>query len=436
MRYIINFFSKLGIDSISKLLSLITLPIITRSLGPDGYGQFVYLTIVLSYFGFFVDFGYINYGTNEIFNRKSSNEVVNNIVALRLITALISILLIFIAGYFLFPDSFYVLLLIYSASFFFQAFSIKYYYLAHQRLYYNSLSELISQVIFVISILIIFIYSATIQTLVLLTLLQTLISSFMLVIPYYRKYKFKFNFSFKENFFIFKNSSKLGFSAKFEGLTVSFIPFLLGVFISEEAVGIFGVPLKIFLALLAIVQGISMTLMPDIFKNFKRDIKSQKSRIALFFYFFLTTGLILAVIIYFGSEMIVTLFFGNKFIESISILKTFSITIILWSVLMFLGLIIIALNRYTYYLYLTASSAILSVSLSIVLINLFGLTGAGFVLPLTAFGSIIIAFYLLSGSFKKMDYSFSKMFSFSNAYAELKSSVFQRLVSNRKNDRN
>ncbi|MBL7127353.1 MAG: oligosaccharide flippase family protein [Ignavibacteria bacterium] len=436
MRYIINFFSKLGIDSISKLLSLITLPIITRSLGPDGYGQFVYLTIVLSYFGFFVDFGYINYGTNEIFNRKSSSEVVNNIVALRLITALISILFIFVAGYFLFPDSFYVLLLIYSASFFFQAFSIKYYYLAHQRLYYNSLSELVSQVIFVISILIIFIYSATIQTLVLLTLLQTLISSLMLVIPYYRKYKFKFNFSLKENLIIFKNSSKLGFAAKFEGLTVSFIPFLLGLLVSEEAVGIFGVPLKIFLALLAVVQGISMTLMPDIFKNFKSDIKLQKSRIGLFFYSFLTTGIVLAFIIYFGSDIIVSLFFGTKFIESVSILKIFSITIILWSVLMFLGLIIIALNRYTYYLYLTASSAILSVSLSIVLINLFGLTGAGFVLPLTAFGSIVLAFYFLSGSFKNIDYSFSKMFSFSNAFAELKSLVFQRSVSKQKSDRN
>lgn len=436
MRYIINFFSKLGVDTISKLLSLITLPIITRSLGPDGYGQFVYLTIVLSYFGFFVDFRYINYGTNEIFNKRKPNDVVNSIVSLLLITALISILFIFIAGYFLFADSFYVLLLIYSASFFFQVFSIKYYYLAHQRLYYNSFSELVSQVFFVISILIIFLYSASVLTLVFLTLLQSLISSLMLVIPYYRKYKFKFNFSLKDNLLIFKNSSKLGFSSKFEGITVSFIPFLIGVLISDEAVGIFGVPLKIFLALLAVVQGISMTLMPDIFKNFKGDLKLYKSRIGLFFYFFLTTGLILAVFIYFGSDMIVSLFFGNKFIESVSILKTFSITIILWSVLMYLGLIIIAMNKYSYYLYLTASSAILSVVLSLVLIHLFELTGAAFVLPLTAFGSIVLALYFLSGSFKNMDYSFSKMFSVSNAFAELKRSMFQKPVSNHENDRN
>ncbi len=417
-------------------MSLIALPIITRSLGPDGYGKFVYLTIVLSYFGFFVDFGYINYGTNEIFKRKSSNEVVNSIVALRLITALISIVLIFIAGYFLFDESFYVLLLIYSASFFFQAFSIKYYFLAHQRLYYNSLSELVGQVIFVISIFIIFIYSASVFTLVLLTLLQTLISSLMLIIPYYKKYKFKFNFSLKENLLIFKNSSKLGFAAKFEGLTVSFIPFLLGILISEQAVGIFGVPLRIFLALLAVVQGISMTLMPDIFKNFKYDIKFYMNRIGLFFYIFFIAGLILAFFIYFGSEIIVSLFFGNEFSESISILKTFSITIILWSVLMFLGLIIIAMNRYTHYLYLTACSAILSVVFSLVLINLFGLTGAGFVLPLTAFGSIVLAFYLLSGSFNNLDYSFYKMFSLSNAIAELKNSVLQKSISKHENDRN
>ena len=430
MRYIINFFSKLGVDTISRLLSLVTLPIITRGLGIDGYGQFVYLTVVLSYFGFFVDFGYINYGTNEIFNRKSPSEVVNKIITLRLITTLFSIILIVVVGGLIFAESFYVLLIIFSVNFFFQTFSIKYYYLAENKLYYNSFSELIGQVIFVVSVLVIFIYSANVLTLILLTLFQTFISSMILIIPYYKKHKFKFNFNIRENLLIFKNSSKLGFSAKFEGITVSFIPFLLGILISDEAVGIFGVPLKIFMALLAVVQGISMTLMPDIFKNFKSDFNLNKSKLGVFFYIFLFTGVILAVIIFFGSEKIILFFFGKTFIESVGILKTFSITIILWPILMFLGLIIIALNKYTFYLYVTASSAVLSVLLSIVMINLFGLIGAEFVLPITAFGSIGLALYLLSGVFKNLDYSFAELFSLSNAYMEFKSSVLKKSISN------
>jgi len=430
LRYIINFFSKLGVDTISRLLSLVTLPIITKGLGPDGYGQFVYLTVVLSYFGFFVDFGYINYGTNEIFNRKSPSEVVNKIITLRLITTLFSIILIVVVGGFIFAESFYVLLIIFSVNFFFQTFSIKYYYLAENKLYYNSFSELIGQVIFVVSVLVIFIYSANVLTLILLTLLQTFISSMLLIIPYYKKHKFKFNFNIRENLSIFKNSSKLGFSAKFEGITVSFIPFLLGILISDEAVGVFGVPLKIFMALLAVVQGISMTLMPDIFKNFKSDFNLNKSKLGVFFYIFLFTGVILAVIIFFGSEKIILFFFGKTFIESVGILKTFSITIILWPILMFFGLVIIALNKYTFYLYVTASSAVLSVLLSIVMINLFGLAGAEFVLPITALGSIVLAFYLLSGVFKNLDYSFANLFSLSNAYTEFKSSVLKKSVDN------
>jgi len=430
LRYFINFFSKLGVDTISRLLSLVTLPIITRGLGPDGYGQFVYLTVVLSYFGFFVDFGYINYGTNEIFNRKNPSEVVNKIITLRLITTLFSIILIVVVGGLIFAESFYVLLIIFSVNFFFQTFSIKYYYLAENKLYYNSFSELAGQVIFVVSVLVIFIFSANVFTLVLLTVLQTLITSLILVIPFYRKHKFKFIFDIKENILIFKNSSKLGFASKFEGITVSIIPFLLGVLLSQEAVGIFGVPLKIFMALLAVVQGVSLTLMPDIFKNFKNDFSLNKSKLGVFFYIFLFTGIILAAILYFGSEKIILFFLGRTFIESVGILKTFSITIILWPILMFLGLVIIALNKYTFYLYVTASSAVLSVLLSIVMINLFGLAGVEFVLPITAFGSIVLALYLLSVLFKEVDYSFSKLFSFRNAYMEFKSSVLKKSGSN------
>jgi O-antigen/teichoic acid export membrane protein len=250
----------------------------------------------------------------------------------------------------------------------------------------------------------------------------------MLIVPFYKKHKFSLNFNLKENFSIFKSSSKLGFSAKFEGITISFIPFLLGIIISDEAVGIFGIPLKIFMALLAVVQGVSMTLMPDIFKNFKKDLNVNKTKIGLFFYIFLLTGIILAVFIFFGSEKLILFFFGESFIESVGIMKTFSITIILWPILMFLGLMIIALNRYTIYLYLTAGSAIISVLLSVVLINLFGLDGAEFVLPLTALGSIILGLIFLSSIFKNLDISFTQLFSVSNAYSELKNSFAKKNV--------
>lgn len=57
MKLIINFISKIGVDSVSRLIGFLTLPIITRALGPEGYGLYSYLFVILSYFGFFVDFG-------------------------------------------------------------------------------------------------------------------------------------------------------------------------------------------------------------------------------------------------------------------------------------------------------------------------------------------------------------------------------------------
>ena len=112
MRLIINFFSKLGVDSFSRLIGFITLPVITRALGPEGYGQFSYLFVILSYFGFFIDFGYLNYGTNKLCDKENSSQVVGNIISLQLLTLILSFFTLVIIAYFFLDFSKYILLII------------------------------------------------------------------------------------------------------------------------------------------------------------------------------------------------------------------------------------------------------------------------------------------------------------------------------------
>lgn len=178
MKLIINFLSKLGVDSVSRIIGFVTLPVITRALGPEGYGLYSYLIVILSYFGFFLDFGYLNYGTNKLCEKIDSRIVIGKIISLQLLTVMFSYLVLIIAGYLIFDFNKYILLLIFSFSFIAQIFSIRYYYLACNKLYYNSISELAGQLVYVGAIFFIFIKFPSVLTLIILSVIQTVVTSY------------------------------------------------------------------------------------------------------------------------------------------------------------------------------------------------------------------------------------------------------------------
>ncbi|MBL0109183.1 MAG: oligosaccharide flippase family protein [Ignavibacteria bacterium] len=195
MKLVINFISKLGVDSVSKLIGFITLPLITRALGPDGYGKFTYLFVILSYFGFFIDFGYLSYGTNKLCEKTDSRVVIGKIISLQLLTAIFSYIILIIVAYFFLETGKYILLLFFSSIFISQIFSIRYYYLAGNKLYYNSISELAGQLIYAALIFTVFINHQSVFTLIIVSLVQAYVTAIFLFLPYIRKNKIKLNLS-------------------------------------------------------------------------------------------------------------------------------------------------------------------------------------------------------------------------------------------------
>ena len=423
MRLIINFFSKLGVDSFSRLIGFITLPVITRALGPEGYGQFSYLFVILSYFGFFIDFGYLNYGTNKLCDKENSSKVVGNIISLQLLTLIISFFTLVIIAYFFLDFSKYILLIIFSSTFISQIFSIRYYYLANNKLYYNSLSELCGQIVYASLIFLIFINYPSVFTLVILTVIQTFVTAFFLFIPVIRKISIMINLSFKNNFNTLKEAYKLGLASKAEAITVSFIILSIGFFLNEESVGLYNASYKIYLILLTVIQGVSYTLMPVLLKNIKSPEKDNFRYISLIFYTYLGIGLILFLTTFIFSSEIINIIFGEKFIKSISILRSFSITILLWPIVMFCGLMILAFNKFNYILATTFSSAVFSVIFSLIFIHLFNINGAGYVLPVVALCTIGVSLYYLNLIGKSQNFSIVKIFSINNAFLDFKNII-------------
>jgi O-antigen/teichoic acid export membrane protein len=426
LKLIINFISKIGVDSISRLIGFLTLPIITRALGPDGYGLYTYLFVILSYFGFFIDFGYLNYGTNKLCDKEDSSKVISKIISLQLLTLIFTYAVLIIAGYFLFDFDRYILLLIFSITFIAQTFAIRYYYLANNKLYYNSISELAGQIIYAALIFLVFTKFYSVTILIIFSVIQALTTSLFLFIPYIRKNRIRISLNFKDNLKTLQEAYKLGLATKAEGITTSFIILSTGILLSEQAVGLYNASNKIYLILLTVVQGVSYTFMPLLLRYAKNSEVKNFRKISLIFYSYIFIGIILSVSTFFFSEKIIMIMFGDKFVSSIAVLKCFSITILIWPVVMFLGLIILAFNKYNYLLLISVSSLILSVVFSLTLINLFEIIGAGMVLPFVALGTIAVSLVLLKRITIAENLNMTDLFSLRNAYQELHYLIMKR----------
>ena len=71
--YILNFFS--------TIIPIITIPYITRVLGPEGYGKFSLAFNIITYFSVLVEYGFVLHGSRKIAVIKD-NEEINKIFSL------------------------------------------------------------------------------------------------------------------------------------------------------------------------------------------------------------------------------------------------------------------------------------------------------------------------------------------------------------------
>jgi PST family polysaccharide transporter len=419
VRAIINFFSKIGVDSVSRLIGFATLPFITRILGPEGYGMYSYLFVIVSYYGFFIDFGYLNYGTNKLCEKENPEDVVGRILSLQILTAGISFVVIVVSGVFFLEREMFLYVLLFSLIFIPQIIAIKYYYLAANKLYFNSMAELSGQIIYAALVFTVFAVKPDISTLIIIAVVQALATGLVLFVPFARSHNIKIDFRLKKNIETVKEAYKLGLSSKAEGITSSFIILMTGTLLNGHSVGLYNASYKIYLILLTVIQGLSYAMMPVLLKSVKADGNRHRN-VSLTFYMFLTVGLLLGISTFVLSDKIIMLMFGKEFMESVSILRWFSVTIAIWPVLMFVSLILLARNKFGYLLTLSLISMSASVVFSIVLIKFYEITGSALVMPAVAVVSTIAGIILLHRSSERTDMSLKSIISPSCFYSDLK----------------
>lgn len=98
MKVLKNFFYNMTYQVLLIILPLVTMPYVSRVLGPDGLGKYSYTNSIMSYFVLLGSLGISLYGSRQVAyvqdSKENRSKVFWDVAILKIVTTVISILLL------------------------------------------------------------------------------------------------------------------------------------------------------------------------------------------------------------------------------------------------------------------------------------------------------------------------------------------------------
>lgn len=234
------------------------------------------------------------------------------------------------------------------------------------------------------------------------------IGQFLLTL-YFLKNRFQLSFSTGQYSKVyFKESFQYGYKAHFSNI-LSFINyradmFVISMFLTPAAVGIYSVAVSIAERLWIVSQAISSVLFPAVSSidddESKNHLTSVISRNVLFF------SILGGIAFYILCNLVITLLFGHKYDESAMVLKVLLPGIILFSVDRILSNDLAGRGKPEINMYTSILTVVSNLVMNIILVPKFGLTGAAFSTSFTYSMSTLVKVFLFK---KNTGVAFSKI---------------------------
>lgn len=383
---------------LSKFLGLITLPIITRALGPEHYGYYSLVILIVTYTSLPVNMlGMRNYGIREIASGRKEKTYVSNIMSLQMLVALISVFLSLIISFFIFNArlALFSAIVLGYVIVFAKSLNLEFFFVSQKKLFFPTIANLIGQLFYMMGVVLLIRLPEDYVLLVFLYSLTPVVSSIIQIVRYQKSYSpIKFKFSLLELYSTFKKTFRLGISQNLEGFIPTIPQILIPFFLGSYALGIFSGGYKVYLIMVMFYVSLFYAIAPYLVQMNKYPIsKLRKYHLLLLSGLFIGSSLIGLVLFFFGDE-IVTLILGKSFGDSILVFKMISLTLIPFSpVVMLFGNIFIYSKLEKYYLYALMFSGIITVISSPILMNYFQVIGAVYALSLSIASQIILLVY-------------------------------------------
>ena len=328
-RIVKNLLSLTVAEAANKGIAFITVAYLVRIILPEGSGKIAWANSIIIYFTFFASFSFDVYGSREI--AKSQDEVerasvVNNIFSIKLFISILLYVILAIFVIFL-PKSSEVkaILLISGVNIFSMALLLNWFFQGIEKMEIMALRQLLTGSINLAGVMLIVKTNNDVVMAVTVTTTTMLINSLWILTYYLKKYnRIKLSVNLQEWKKVIRSSMPISMSLLlsiiYNYMTVQF----LGFSRTYHETGIYDAAFKILA-----VSTIPVAIIQNAFFPLLSRSETIESRIKVFRFYYLMNvivGTIIAFGIFTYSEYAIRLSFGNKFHESVAVLRLLMIS--------------------------------------------------------------------------------------------------------------
>lgn len=368
---------------------------VVRYLGPENYGVLSYSLAFAGIFSFIAGLGVDNILNRELVKfPEKRDELMGTAFRLKLIGGFIA-LGITVASVFIINPSNLIkfLVIIYSFTFIFQSLNvISTFFQSKVEAKKNVRAQVLSSSLTSILKIVIILSGLGVIWIMIAYTIDSLFIVIIFVLSY-RKYKlemsnWKFNKKLAQQ--ILSSSYLLMFTSASTLLYMKIDQVIIRELLDERAVGLYSAAIKLSEIWYFIPGVICVSLFPAIINSKKTSQESYYGRLKKLFILIFALSVIIAIIVSSLAGPIIYLLFGEDYLESVSVLRIYS-----WSIIgFFLGIVssyyLLAENYIKIYFFSSFFVAILNIILNILLIPKFGINGA-------AIATLISYSFLISG---------------------------------------
>lgn len=327
-KIVINLFVRLGFVTVGKLMAFVSVPIISRALGPEQYGIYNLVFAIAGYAFLPANWGFGAKGIREVAKTTDaeSYKVVEPIVSARLTLWWISgVVTILICAFVLDnPDLIKYIVLGVLANLGLAA-SIDFYFYGKKDTFTPSLSSLIGQVLFLILVLIFVKNQNDLFLLLGINIVYKLMESLIMFIVFNKKHTLKVSFISKKAIPLLKENFLLGLGSKASFFQTSFPLIIIPLLLTVYDLGVYSATFKLFLIITLLVNSINLVFSPNIVESREHTIEKRKRLFKNLILGYTFIGLISGLALYFLGPYLMDLLFGEEFQETQSLIRTFAL---------------------------------------------------------------------------------------------------------------
>lgn len=329
-----NIFSLISLRGLEYILNFILYPYLLRTIGVDRFGEIAFTQAIIQYFIILIEYGFNMTAPRDIaknfLDENKVKEIFSNVLACKLLI-LIGITTTTIFVYFMLVNIYnnYINVLLFLAMYISVIGNVIFpiwFFQGIQEMRYITLINILSRVIVLI---LIFLFVKTSDDYIIAAFFQSItifiagIFSFIILI---KKYKYVF---ILPNVKVMKVYMKEGWSVFLSTIAINIYTstniVLLGVFSNSIIVGYYSTANKIIDCVRGLMNAITQAIYPYISNRLKELKKENSILIKRIRNGYCGLCCFISIFIYFFSEYIIIILFGESYRESVFLLKMMSV---------------------------------------------------------------------------------------------------------------